>query len=199
MTDIRESLQAMSGLIESGKVGAYGISNYAAWQIADMLAVCEREGFPKPVITQNVYNLITRSIEPELLPFLERHPMGLTVYNPIAAGLLTGKHKRGGALEGTRLADNETYRNRYWSEANLVTVEKLSKVAEKGGMTLLELAMKWCLANPKVTSILSGVSRLEQLKKNVASIEGEELSKDVLDACDRIWAEHTGNPFGYNR
>lgn len=198
-TDIRESLEAISGLIEAGKIRCYGISNYAAWQIADILAVCDREGFPKPVITQNVYNLLTRSIEPELVPFLDRHPMGLTVYNPIAAGLLTGKHRKEGALEGTRLSDNKLYRNRYWTQANLDSVEKLAAVASEAGMPMLNLAMKWCLANPKVTSILTGVSKLEQMKQNIAAVDGEPLSQDVLDACDRIWKVHTGNPFRYNR
>ena len=198
-TDMRETLEALTGLIESGKVKHYGICNYAAWQIADILAVCQKEGYPKPVITQNVYNLITRAIEPELIPFLDSHPMALTVYNPIAAGLLTGKHKRSGALEGTRLADNKIYMNRYWTEANLSSVEKLAAVAEEAGISLLALSMKWCLANPKVSSILTGVSRLEQLEQNLRSIKGEGLTKEVLDACDNIWKEHTGNPFGYNR
>ncbi len=198
-TDISESLEVMAKLIEEGKIGSYGISNYAAWQIADLLAVCEREGYPKPVITQNVYNLITRAIEPELLPFLKNHPMSLTVYNPIAAGLLSGKHTRTKALEGSRLADNKIYKGRYWTEANLNSVEKLRAIADEAGLSLLELAMKWCLTNPKVNSILTGVSKLEQLKQNVASIKGNKLTSDVLKACEVVWEEHTGKPFEYNR
>ncbi len=197
-TPMEESLEAMAELVEQGKVRYVAVSNHAAWQLADMMAICEREGFAKPVMTQNVYNAITRSLETELVPFLDKHSMGLSVYNPIAAGLLTGKHKNG-PVKNSRLSDNKIYKNRYWSEANILSTEKLMEIAEEAGITILELAFKWCTANPKVTSIISGVSKLSQLEQNIKAMEGPELSQEVLEKCDKVWKEHTGNPFGYNR
>jgi len=198
-TPIEKSLETTADFINSGKVCHYGVSNYAAWQISDILRICEREGFPEPVITQNVYNLLSRSIEDELVPFLASHPMGLTVYNPFAAGLLTGKHLNKKAATGTRLADNPTYRKRYWTEANLKTVDKLAQVADQVGLSLLELSMKWCLENPMVSSLLVGVSKPSQLEQNIEAIKGGSLDKETLQACDDIWGVHTGNPFRYNR
>lgn len=197
-TPMEESLEAMTQLVEQGKVKYIAISNHSAWQIAEIMAICEREGFVKPVMTQNVYNAITRSIEPELIPYLDKHPIGLTVYNPIAAGLLTGKHINGPA-KNSRLADNPIYKGRYWSEANIVSSNKLMSIAEDAGMTILELAFKWCLANRHVTSIISGVSNLSQLEQNMKTLEGDGLSENVIEACRRVWDEHTGKPFGYNR
>jgi hypothetical protein len=95
--------------------------------------------------------------------------------------------------------DNEIYKKRYWSEANISSTEKLMDIAGEAGLTILELAFKWCYANQKVTSIISGVSKLSQLEQNLKVIEGELLSKEVLEKCDKVWKEHTGNPFGYNR
>ena len=197
-TPMEESLEAMTELIEKGKVRYLAVSNYAAWQIADMMAICEREGFVKPVMTQNVYNAITRALEIELIPYLKKHPMGLSVYNPIAAGLLTGKHKNG-LRKNSRLADNTTYKNRYWNQKNIDSTEKLLNIADDAGMSILELALKWCYANEQVTSIISGVSKLSQLKENIEAIKGNPISIKHLEKCDKVWAEHTGNPFGYNR
>jgi aryl-alcohol dehydrogenase-like predicted oxidoreductase len=198
-TSLDETLDTMSGLVRSGKVRYLGVSNFAAWQIADILALCDKRGYVAPVITQNVYNAITRGIEAELVPFLQTHGMNLTVYNPIAAGLLAGKHKPGKPTEGTRFGLNKMYADRYWSDENFAAIEKLTKIAEDGGMSLLQLAMKWCAAQKPVTSIITGVSRLSQLEQNIKSIEGEALAAGVLERCDEVWKALAGTRFAYMR
>jgi aryl-alcohol dehydrogenase-like predicted oxidoreductase len=198
-TSLEESLDTMSGLVRSGKVRYIGISNYAAWQIADMLAICEKHGYIAPIMTQNVYNLITRGVERELIPFLKEHKMGLVNYNPIAAGLLAGKHKPGQPMENTRFSYNKEYFDRYWSNENFEAVEKLTEVATENGLSILQLAMKWCAAQKSVTSIITGMSRLDQLKQNIASIEGEPLDDAILAQCDLIWQSLAGTRFQYNR
>jgi aryl-alcohol dehydrogenase-like predicted oxidoreductase len=194
-----ESLSAMSDLVRAGKIRYIGVSNYAAWQIADLLAVCDKRGFPAPVITQNVYNLITRSIEPELVPFLREHELALTVYNPIAGGLLAGKHKPGRPEENTRFANNKNYYDRYWSDENFAAVDKLSAIAEKSGLSILELSLKWCAVQKHVTTIISGVSRRSQLEQNVRALEGAALSPEILASCDDVWRGLAGTRFAYNR
>ncbi|WP_313154194.1 aldo/keto reductase [Lacrimispora sp.] len=198
-TKIEESLETMSGLIKSGKIRYIGVSNFAAWQIADMLAICDMRGYIAPVITQNVYNLITRGVETELVPFLQAHELGMAVYNPIAGGLLAGKHKPGTPLENTRFSNSETYYKRYWSDENFAAVDKLTEIASEHGMSLLELSMKWCAGRAKVTSVISGVSTLSQIEQNIASLEGPVLNDDVLQACDAVWHTLAGTYFGYNR
>ncbi len=198
-TGIEESLETMTNLVRQGKIRYVGVSNFAAWQIADMLAVCDKRGYVAPVITQNVYNAITRGVETELVPFLVKHKLGMAVYNPIAGGLLAGKHKLGKPAENTRFANNQMYYNRYWSAENFVAVEKLTAIAEKHEMSILQLAMKWCVSRPGVTSIISGVSKLSQIEQNIASLEGEPLNDDVLAACDEVWHSLSGTSFGYNR
>jgi aryl-alcohol dehydrogenase-like predicted oxidoreductase len=198
-TALEESLDTMSCLVRSGKIRYYGVSNYAAWQIADILALCDKRGFVAPIVTQNVYNLITRGIEDELLPFLRTHGLGLIVYNPIAAGLLAGKHKPGQPAAGTRFANNKMYFNRYWMDENFSAVEKLTEIARAHGLDILQLAMKWCLRRKEVTSVLTGVSRLEQLEQNIASVSGAPLGDEVLALCDDVWRGLAGNRFKYNR
>ena len=102
-------------------------------------------------------------------------------------------------IENTRFANNATYYNRYWSDENFEAVEKLSKIAAENGISLLELAMKWCAGHGYVTSVISGVSKLAQLEQNLAVMEGEALSADVLSACDEVWKSLAGTRFAYNR
>jgi aryl-alcohol dehydrogenase-like predicted oxidoreductase len=198
-TAIEESLEAMSGLVKSGKIRYIGVSNYAAWQIADILSICDKRNYIAPMITQNVYNPITRGIETELVPFLKAHDMGMAIYNPIAGGLLAGKHKPGRPAENTRFANNEAYFNRYWSDENFAAVDKLTRIAEESGLSILELAMKWCAAQASVTSIISGVSRMAQIEQNIASLEGDPLDSETLSKCDEVWHSLAGTRFGYNR
>lgn len=198
-TDIDETMQAMNQLVQSGKIRYIGVSNYAAWQIADILAVCETRNYVKPVITQNVYNPITRGIESELVPFLNHHKMALTVYNPIAGGLLAGKHKPGKPADNTRFALNKTYYDRYWSKENFEAVENLTAIAQEHNMSILQLAMRWCAIQPHVTTIISGVSKLEQLRQNLQSVEGGPLSEQAIAQCDDVWRGLAGTRYAYNR
>ena len=143
--------------------------------------------------------MITRGIESELVPFLDAHKMGMVIYSPIAGGLLSGKHKPGQPAENTRFANNKNYYDRYWSDENFAAVEKLMEIATVHGMSILQLAMKWCTGHKSVTSIITGVSRLSQIEQNIASIEGEPLNAEVLAQCDEIWHSLAGTRFQYNR
>lgn len=199
LTDIEDTLETMTTLVRGGKVRYVAVSNYAAWQCADILAACDKRGFIAPVLTQNVYNLLTRGIEGEFVPFLDAHDFGMVVYNPIAAGLLAGKHKKGKPAENSRFTMNPMYYNRYWSEANLDAVEQLTDIAAEAGLSILQLAMRWCAQRACVHSVITGVSRLEQLEQNIASVEGEALGEEILAKCDLIWKKLAGSTFQYNR
>ena len=198
-TRLEETLEAMHSLVAAGKIRYIGVSNYAAWQISDILALCDKRNYVAPIITQNVYNLITRGIESELVPFLRAHDLGMTVYNPIAAGLLAGKHKPGVPAADTRFSNNEMYYRRYWKDANFDAIDALTALAAEHEMSLLTLAMRWCLDRPRVTTVITGVSKLEQLQQNIAAVDGPSLSDEIHAACDAIWQNLAGTPFAYNR
>ncbi|OUP80905.1 aldo/keto reductase [Lachnoclostridium sp. An169] len=198
-TDIEETMDAMNDLVKAGKIRYIGVSNYAAWQIADILHICDKRNYAKPVITENVYNLITRGIESELVPFLQNHKVGLSIYNPIAGGLLAGKHKPGKPAENTRFANSKEYYDRYWSDKNFAAIEELGEIAARYNVKLLELAMKWCAVQPAVTSIISGVSQLEQIRQNIASLAGDPLPEEAMEESDRVWKNLAGNSFSYIR
>ena len=202
-TTPEETMETMNTIVKAGKVRYLGVSNFAAWQMADILGICERRGYVPLVICQNVYNLITRGIEAELIPFLKTHTMGMFVYNPIAAGLLSGKHNPGVPAQGTRFSDGHKqanlYYGRYWTDENFAAVEKLKKIAGEHGMNILQLAMKWCAQHRITTSVITGVSRLSQLEQNIAALEGEPLDSKILEQCDEVWRSLAGNRFAYNR
>ena len=198
-TPLEESLAAFDLLVRQGKAIYVGMSNYAAWQTCQARWICDRRNFSPPVVTQHVYNLVTRGIEQELLPFCREFGMGLVVYNPLAAGLLTGKHAREkGPVDGTRFQLNEQYYGRYWSDSNFDAVAELMEIAKQAGKTPVELAFQWIAAQDVVDSILIGFTRMEHLEQNLSAWEGK-LDNDTLEACDRVWGKIKGDSFQYNR
>ena len=198
-TPADETLYAMDMLVSSGKVRYVGASNFAAWQICQMYYEGKAASKVRPVVTQMVYNLITRGIEQELIPFLKEYKMGMVVYNPIAAGFLTDKYADKKQLENTRFTNDKKYADRYWNEDNFQAWDELKKLADKSDNTMLELAMRWLYSTGNVDSIITGFSRLEQLKQNIKSIEKGKLPQTIMDECDKLWANLSGTRFKYNR
>ncbi|MDI9469240.1 MAG: aldo/keto reductase [Bacillota bacterium] len=199
-TPIDETLVTMDALVRDGLVRYWGVSNYAAWQVAAIVERCRARGLAAPVISQNVYNLLTRGIEAELVPCLKAYDIGLTVYNPLVAGLLTGKHRNEEPEDGTRFTHTTFYYDRYWNRRNLEAVKGLQEVAEMAGLSLLELALSWVMGQPGVLTTLVGASRLAQIEENLTVAERvRPLSEITLAACDEIWAELAGKPFSYIR
>lgn len=188
--DFEETLDTMATLVRSGKVRYVGVSNYPAWQISDMLAVADKRSLVPPIVTQNMYNIIAREVEAELVPCILKHKMGLTVYNPIAGGLLTGKYEFDKAPDaGTRFALKSNYMERYWNEENFDALRKLKNIADERNMSLLSLSLKWLLAHEFVDSVICGVSRLEQIIQNIDAIDGEKLDSETLKLCDDVGYE----------
>lgn len=199
-TPLEETMEAMDALVRQGKVRYPATSNYSAWQICRLLWLCEREGWRPPLLSQPMYSLLARGIEQEYLPFTRSFGISSIVYNPLAGGLLTGKHRtEAGPLAGSRFDGNKMYQDRYWHEANFQAVEELARIAAGGGRSLVELSLAWVLQQPGVTSILLGASRMEQLEENLRASNGKPLEQPVLDACDAVWARLRGVTPKYNR
>ncbi len=198
-TPVEEVIETMTNLVRSGKIRYYGLSNYSTWQCCSFIHKAREMHAVAPVVTESVYNLITRGIEDEMTPFLNEYKMGLTVFNPIAAGLLTGKHTGGKPQENTRFAINYGYAMRYFNDANLDAVERLTAIAADSGMSLLEFSLQWLLNRPAVDSLIVGASRYEHVVQNIAlASEKKTLSPEAMEACDAVWDTLRGHYFSYH-
>ncbi|MDR2007032.1 MAG: aldo/keto reductase [Acidaminococcales bacterium] len=198
-TPIEETIDTMDTLVRSGKVRYIGASNYAAWQLCQMYYKARYAGLNHPVVTQMVYNIITRGIEQEFLPFLRAHKLGLVVYNPLAAGFLTDKYKDKQQLPNTRFSNSKMYADRYWNEENFSAWDDIHAIAEKAGVSMLELAMRWLYGADGADAVITGFSRLEQLKQNLKTLDKGGLDKETLAECDTVWKKLAGTRFKYNR
>jgi len=198
-TPVEETMETAAQLVRAGKVRYIGVSNYASWQIVDLIRASEKINGIAPVVTQNGYNLITRSIDRELVPCIKAHHIGLAVYSPIAAGLLTEKQLSGIPAEGSRMATSKQFSERYWKPSNLEAVQELNGIAREAGMNITDLAMNWCHSLDYVDSIITGMSRLDQLKQNIACLRDKPLDGEVLAKCDAVWAKIDDQSFPYNR
>jgi len=197
---IEETLAALDELVRVGKVRYPAVSNYAAWQVGEIHWLCEKRGFKPPYISQPMYNLLARGIEEEFLPFCKRFGVAVVPYNPLAGGLLTGKHARArGPIAGTRFDGNKLYLDRYWHDDYFAAVEELAAIAREAGKTLVELSFQWLLSQPQVDSIILGASRLEQLEENLKACADGQLDAVTLSRCDAVWRRLRGVTPKYNR
>lgn len=189
-TPVEETLRAMDDLVHQGKVRYIACSNFHAWQLCKALWVSEVHDLARFDCIQPPYNLLTRDIEPELLPLCASEGIGVCVYNPLAGGLLTGKHDpEKPPSRGTRFTlegSGEVYCKRYWLTSNFEAVSKVKQIAQNHGCSLPQFALAWILGNKTITSAICGITSLAQLEENLRAIE-IELSEEELTACDEVW------------
>lgn len=197
-TPIEEIAQTMGELIKSGKIRHYGVSNFPAWMCCALWHVATALNVPTPVATENVYNVITRSLDSELLPFLRTYPLSLVTFNPLAGGLLTGKHAHGDVEPGTRLDVDRGYALRYLKPANIEAADKLAELANQEGRSATELAYQWLLGKNYITSVICGVSKASHLAANVAACDAAPASPETLAQCDLLWSSIKGDYFDYH-
>jgi 1-deoxyxylulose-5-phosphate synthase len=196
---IEETLDTLDQLVKQGKIRYPATSNYAAWQQTEMLWIAEKKNYKPAVITQPMYNLLARGIEQEWLPMTKHYGLSNIVYNPLAAGLLTGKHQMQTVTPGTRFDNNKLYQDRYWHEQDFEAVEKLRVISRNSGRPLISIAFNWLLHHTATDCVILGASRPEQLAQNLAACEQGPLPDDVVKACDEVWKEFRGPIPVYNR
>src|SRR3954452_6571432 len=173
-TPIDETLEALDMVVQSGKARYVGCSNYLAYQVARALGRSEALGLVRFDSVQPRYNLLFRQIERELLPLCGEDGVGVIPYNPLAGGLLSGKHDRSAPPdEGSRFTLGTaatTYQDRYWHDREFDTVDELKKIAGDAGMSMTTMAVAWVLAQPAITAPIIGASRPEQLADSLAAV-----------------------------
>jgi len=169
---IDETMEALDDLVRQGKVRYVGSSNFKAWQLVWSLWSSDRRGWVSMVSEQPHYNLLRRGIERELLPACEAFGVGIIPYLPLAGGMLTGKYKEHETFPpGTRFEHMTRFRDMFVTPRNFAIVRKLEPWARDHGHSLTELAIAWLLARPMVSTVITGVTKPEQLDANVKAAE----------------------------
>ncbi|MBC3952458.1 aldo/keto reductase [Pseudomonas folii] len=188
LTPLDETLEALDIIVKHGKARYIGVSNFLAYRMARMLGRADYLRLTRFVSIQPRYNLLFRQIERELLPLAKEEGLAVIPYNPLAGGLLTGKH----ALESTpsdgRFTASvgeagEMYQQRYWHEREFQSIERLKALLNESGKSMTTTSVAWVLANPVITSAIIGASRPEQLDDTLAAADFvlDESLKTQLD------------------
>ncbi len=172
-TPMEETLSALDAIISAGKARYWGVSNYRAWQIAELVNLAADLGLDPPVVCQPYYNAMNRQPEVEVLPVCDHHGLGVVPYSPLARGVLTGKYTPGTAApEGTRAGrgDKRILESEF-REESLVIAQKVKARAEAQGMTAGQWALNWVLANPIVSAAIAGPRNAEQWRENLGALD----------------------------
>lgn len=197
-TPIEETLEAMSRVLERGLSKAWAVSNYASWQILEMLQLAPGFGLPKPLFSQQIYNLLVRQLDVEYARFAKKYGIATCIYNPLAAGLLSGKHSRGTIPKGSRFDKNPFYQRRYLHDVTFDHVEALREVARDHGVSLVELAYAWLTQRELVSAVIVGPGSLDHLEAAHAGLQ-KSLPVEVLTRIDELAITFRGTDVNYAR
>jgi voltage-dependent potassium channel beta subunit len=176
-TPLEETVRAMDDLIRSGKVLYWGTSVWEPKQINDAVKVARHFNAYPPQVEQPRYNMFDRHIEPEIMPTCALHGIGLTVFSPLAQGLLTGKYNDG-VPKGSR-GEASTGLANDLTEANISKLRKLTNLAQELGITTPQLALAWILRRPEISCVITGATRPDHVHNNLKAAE-IKLDEDTL-------------------
>jgi len=194
-TPLEETVYAMHDMIASGKALYWGTSEWSAAEIAAAWQIADKHHLHKPVVEQPEYNLFHRKrVEVEYARLYDDIGLGLTIWSPLASGLLTGKYAKG-MPEDSR----GSLKNMAWMQDQLLDADKnarvikLAEVAKSLGCTTAQLAIAWCLKNPRVSTVITGASRLSQFEENMKALEiAGKLDAPVMTQISDIIGTHHG-------
>ena len=192
-TPIDEALEMITEMREAGKIKEFGLSNYPAWQVVDIWRKCESKGLLRPTVYQGMYNALCRNVEPELFPALRSLGMRFYAFNPLAGGMLTGRHLDfEQAPEPGRFSRLKSYRERYWKKSYFDAVSEIRNACVAADVPMAEAGYRWlahhsCLKDSSADGILLGASRIEQMEQNIKALGMGPLPTPVLDAMDSAW------------
>jgi len=204
-TPVAQTLEACFELFQQGKFRHFGLSNYAAWQVAEVVELCRHNGWMQPIVYQGMYNALTRDVERELFPCLRNYGIGFYAYNPLAGGMLTGKHPSQQDIpESGRFKQERGYLDRYWREDYFSVLQRLGNACDDLGVKPVEVAMSWLVNHSlldahKGDGIILGASKIDHLTQNMAACAHPPLDQRILDILDQGWEVIKPNCFRYFR
>ena len=194
-TPVQSALEAANELFKQGRIKELGLSNYPAWMVVDIWHYCMQNDLLEPSIYQGMYNGLSRNVEKELFPALRKLGMKFYAFNPLAGGLLTGKHLNFNDMpESGRFNRLKSYRDRYWKQSFFDTVNYLSTECKKMDIKPAEAAFRWLVNHSQLNAslgdgIIIGASSLEQLQQNMLSTQKGNLPERIVKAFDVAWTE----------
>lgn len=211
-----DSLVTLNELIEEGKISSIGMSNYHVSEVERAFTLCREHNLPhRPSVYQGLYNPLNRVVEKELIPLLKRNECVFVAYNPLAGGLLTGKHAANGEVKDGRFKNNPNYLPRFYTSSNFHALEVIQRACEDDGLSMIEATYRWLTHHSALAEgdgILIGASSLTQLEENLGCCRRargddtkQRLSPHVLGAFEKAWEiikfhdESDGGPFPYWR
>ncbi|CAH3151636.1 unnamed protein product [Pocillopora meandrina] len=209
-TSIEETLHAVNQLYKDGKFKSFGLSNYSSWQVAEIYYLCRMNNYPVPTVYQGMYNPVTRDIEKELFPCLRRFGIAFYAYNPLAGGLLTGKHRYedrdSGNIQHGRYAGTgewaDVYVKRFWKKPLFDLLDKLrttlDRIYGEGKVTLIDASLRWMYHHSKMDgacgdAVIIGASSVKHLEENLKSTKHPPLHEDVVGLFEETWGVLQGD------
>ena len=202
---VEQTLAACFEAYQKGQFKTFGLSNFAAWQVAEVVELCRKHGWMMPTVYQGMYNALTRDVEKELFACLRHYNICFYAYNPLAGGLLTGKHKTTDKVpDSGRFRESYQYRGRYWKDDYFEVLQQLITKSAELGVSPVEVAMSWLINHSMMDSsrgdaIILGASRIEQLDENLKAMTATPLDQSILDILDEGWELIKPNCFKYFR
>jgi 1-deoxyxylulose-5-phosphate synthase len=193
-TPLDEMLEALDTIVKSGRARYIGVSNYLAYRLARALGRADVLRTARFISVQPRYNLLFRQIERELLPLATEEGLAVIPYNPLAGGLLTGKHRHDAKPADGRFTESvgkagAMYTQRYWHEREFHSIEQVKEIVAPTGRSLASTALAWVLANPAVTSAIIGASRPDQLDETLATVD-QPIDPDIKTKLDEATHEY---------
>ncbi len=194
-----ETLGAIGELLAQGKIRAWGVSNYAAWQIVELCAHARALGLPPPARAQQLYNALVRQLDLEYFAFARSYGLATDIYNPLAGGLLTGAHVSVTSdKRGSRFWKNGLYERRYWSEAMFARRAELAALAASHERTLTALAYQFLAARPDLAGIVLGPGTVAHLDQALDALD-RPLEPEIAAAIERLHLAWMGTDARYAR
>ena len=187
-TPVEETQRALDDLVRQGKVRYVGASDFASWQLARANLMAEFRGWTAFAVLQSHYHMLEREAEREALPYCQAHGVGFVPYFPLAGGFLTGKYVRGRKPPPGSRGESHAYVQQYMTDDNYQVVERLQSWAEARGRGLNELAQCWLLAQPRVCSVISGATRLEQVRDNAKAADWALTPSELAEVNEILGA-----------
>jgi aryl-alcohol dehydrogenase-like predicted oxidoreductase len=187
-TPVAETVRAFDDLVRQGKVLYWGVSEWSAEQVVDACRCADAINGVRPISNQPQYNMLRRGIEAEVIPASRREGLSQIVFSPLAQGALTGKYSGGRRPGDTRAADSvrNVFMKSFLEPETLARTDRLRPLADRLGISMAQLALAWCLAEPNVASVITGVTRVAQLADNVKA-SGLRLPEEIVEQIEAIF------------
>ncbi|KUJ15262.1 Aldo/keto reductase [Mollisia scopiformis] len=198
-----DTLREVNKLHQEGYFTRFGVSNYQSWEVAKICEICEKNGWIKPTAYQGIYHALQRSIEAELFPCLRHYGIALYAFQPLAGGFLTGRYTRDqedfepGSRFDPKKYQGTLHRGRYWNDSYFDALDIIKPAAEKHGLTIAEVAMRWIEHHSTMKkefndAIIIGASSTKHLEENLKDLEKGPLPEDVVEVLEAAWLKTKG-------